>query len=68
MLIFDPQNRRVAVKKGERGDLRAYPVKKHAKNNATIPATNFFKHYDIDTSKTVRHTAKIEGEMLVTCL
>lgn len=65
LLLFEEKNRRVAVKKSGKDDLRAYPVNKHRKNNPTIPANDFLKHYDISAEKTIRYNARLEDEMLI---
>lgn len=46
LLLFDAKNRRMmAVKPSNKGDSRAYPLNKHRKNDASIPATKFLEHY-----------------------
>ena len=65
LLLFDAKNRRMAVKPSERGDSRAYPLNKHRKNNASIPASKFLEHYGIRPGKTIRYNAELEGGLLV---
>lgn len=65
LLLFEEKNRRVAVKKCGGDDLRAYPVNKHRRNNPTIPANDFLKHYGIGVEKTTRYSADLQGDMLV---
>ncbi len=65
LLLFDAKNRRMAVKPSSKGDSRAYPLNKHCKNNASIPATKFLEHYGIRPGKTIRYNAELDGDMLV---
>lgn len=68
LLLFDSEGRRMAVKACKVDAPGAYPVNKHRKNNASIPATQFLNYYNILPEKSTRYRAERIDDMLVATL
>ncbi len=66
-LLFDPDAHLVALRRVESSVEHAYQVRAPVENRATwlISAGAFVNYYEIDNSRSVRRTARIDGDLLI---
>jgi hypothetical protein len=66
-LLYDRDERRVALRKVDGSVEHAYQVRAPVKNHATwlVSGSAFVSYYEIDTSASVRRAAHMEGDLLI---
>lgn len=66
-LLYDSEARLVALRKVDSSVDHAYHVRAPVENHATwlISVGAFVNYYEIDTSRSVRRAARMEGDLLV---
>ncbi len=66
-LLYDSEARLVALRKVDSSVDHAYHVRAPVENHATwlISVGAFVNYYEIDTSRSVRRAARVEGDLLV---
>lgn len=68
LLLFDSKNHQIGIKVCSPDDERSYPVNKHHKNNAVIPASAFIRHYGIEVEKSLKLNAHFSNGILIAML
>ena len=66
-LLYDRDERRVALRRGDPSVEHAHHVRAPVQNHATwlISCSAFVNYYEIDASVSVRRAARMEGDLLI---
>ena len=67
-LLYDRESRRIGIKATESDDENGFQIRKSGESSYTVSARSFYSYFGIDSSRTARFKADVEGSVLVATL